>query len=203
LDLRNALIAELAKEAALATRRGKDARRGLPVAPHPDPDFFPEIVAAVVEIRDPAAIPAVASALGSGFRAIRFLADFGESAAPAVLAVVMSPESINYAVDDGLIALRFMVERRSVRPLSQSTMAQIRLAVQQHLSTGRDFAIGTLWWAIDLASVLKDPDLDGTIRLLATDTNAIRSLGVAPDLVQETQKRAADRVAGILPLPRW
>ena len=63
-------------------------------------------------MRDLKAIPALAGALGTGMRVVRALTAFGDAAALAVLQIVRSPASSKEAVDDGLVALRLMVEAR-------------------------------------------------------------------------------------------
>jgi hypothetical protein len=132
---------------------------------------------------------------------IRALADFGEQAAASVLQVVTSPDGWHDDVDGGLVALRFMVERRGEHPLTARTIAQIRRAADQRL-TGKQY-FTTLWSAIDLAVVLGDPGLRRIVELLASDRNEVFARGVEnQDLLELTQQRAADRLAGIPPVPR-
>jgi hypothetical protein len=130
------------------------------------------------------------------------LADFGERAAPAVLAVVNSPDAHYSAVDEGLITLRFMVEGTGPRPLSAGTLDQIRGAARQRL-TGKQY-FTTLWRAIDLAVVLKDPNLRQTVQALASDPTEVSARGVTnPDLIARTQQWAAQRLAGGPSSPRY
>jgi hypothetical protein len=128
---------------------------------------------------------------------------FGEEAAPALLAAVRSPETIHYVVDDALIALRFLVEGAGPSPLSAGTLDEVRHVVKQRL-TERQSGIGTtLRWAIDLAVVLDDPDLRRIVQSIASDRNELIARGLTePDLIEATQKRAAARLAGVLPKPR-
>jgi hypothetical protein len=202
-ELRLALIAALEREGQRLVARYRARRGGEALPPLEDPEFIGAVSRAVARLRDPRAIPALAGALGTGFTVIDALAAFGELAAPAVLAVVTSPESMPDAVNHGLITLRFMVEAAETRPLSADTWAQIRGAAAQRLATGAGLYLTTLWRAIDLAVVLKDPALRRTVESLASDRHALVARGVTdPEDIDRTQKRAADRLAGIPPLPR-
>ena len=132
---------------------------------------------------------------------IQALAAFGEQAAPAVLGVVTSTESHYDEVNHGLITLRFMVEQTGARSLSANTVDQIRRAAQQRL-TGRQY-FPTLWNAMDLAVALNDPNLRRIVQSLASNRNEVVIRGVTdPELIEKTQKRAADRLAGVPALPR-
>ena len=168
------------------------------------PELIAIVAGAVAELHDPGTIPALANfALGTGGPPINALAAFGEQAAPAVLAVVMSPNSSHEKVDSGLITLRFMVEETAKHPLSPGTIDQIRRAAEKHLTTGKGVQVTTLWRAIDLAVVLNDAKLRDTVQSIASDWNAVLKLGLEDSkLIEQTQKRAADGLAGILPLPR-
>jgi len=139
-----------------------------------------KVAQTVAELNDPESIPALADSLGTGFVLHRTLAAFGEAAAPAVVAVVTSPESTYDAVNEGLIALRFMVEDMATHPLSRATLESIRLAAEQHLiSPGRPAGTGTtLRWAIDLAVALNDRKLRGIVALLASNPNEVMARGI-------------------------
>jgi hypothetical protein len=197
--LRAALIALLDRETQIID--GVAARGGF-VETVVNPDEHSRVCQAIAELRDPSAIPALARGLGTcGWVIHRYLADFGEQAAPAVLAVVTSPKSSVYAVDEGLIALRFMVEGAGKRPLSAVTLEGIRRAAGHRLIGKQYFT--TLWWAIDLAVVLNDPDLKKIVEALASDVNAVMARGVdQPHLIEKTQQIAIERLAGAPPLPR-
>jgi hypothetical protein len=197
--LRAALMALLDMETQIID--GVTARGGF-VETAVNPEEHARVCQAIAELRDPSAIPALARGLGTcGWVIHRYLADFGEQAAPAVLAVVTSPKNSIDAVDEGLIALRFMVEGADNRPLSPVTWEGIRRAARQRLSGKQYFT--TLWWAIDLAIVLKDPDLKKIVESLASDVNAIMARGVdQPHLIEKTQQIATERLAGAPPLPR-
>lgn len=201
-ELRAALITSLAREGKMLVQREEAGRRGEFLAELKDPEFIGRISRVVAELHDPQAIPALASALGTGFTVIHALVEFGERAAPAVLTVVSS-KTLHYAVDDGLITLRFLVENAPTRPLSARTLDEIRRVTAQRLKRGTGLDITTLWRAIDLAAVLNDRSLRRDLESLATNWNEVVARGVTdPDLIEKTQKLAADRLAGIPPLPR-
>jgi len=82
--------------------RDEAGRRGEIVAPLEDAEFIFRVARVVAQLKDPQAIPALAGALGTGFTVIDALVEFGAQAAPRALAVVMSPQSVKSAVDDGL-----------------------------------------------------------------------------------------------------
>jgi hypothetical protein len=161
-----------------------------------DPEFVAHVAHAVSQLEDPQAIPALAGALGSGSTLVRdALADFGERAAGAVVRVVTNPETRDHeAVDDGLLSLRFMVEGRGARPLSAGTLDEIRRAAKQRL-TGKQY-FTTLWKAIDLAVVLDDSELTRIVESLTTNRGEVAARGIEdPELIQDTQKLAAGRLA--------
>jgi len=199
-ELRAALITLLERNNKIIA----EARRaGVAVADLENPEFIAHVAHVVSQLEDPQAIPALAGALDSGSTLVAdALADFGEQAAPAVLAVVTSRDSGYNAVDSGLTTLRFMVEGAGTRQLSAGTLDQIRGAAERRLLGKQYFT--TLWRAIDLAVVLNDPDLRRIVESLAFDPNAVIARGVtwAP-AIAHTQELAADRLAGTPPMPRY
>ena len=134
---------------------------------------------------------------------IRPLAAFGEQAVPAVLAVEASPESGTDAINHALITLRFIVEGASERGgLSEATRAELRRVAARRLTSSTGSPT-TLWWAIDLAWSLHDEELRHSVEVLATDASVVAARGITnPGLIEQTQRRAAARVAGSPPLPR-
>ena len=155
-----------------------------------------------LDLKEPRAIPELVKTLGLGFSIVpRQLAEFGEEAAPAVLAAVTSAESDREVVYTGLMALRFMVEGAGPRPLSAGTRERIIRAAEQWLAA-RQQSILTLGAAIDLAAVLADPNLRRILESLAADPNAVASRGIDARSIEWIRKRAADRLAGVPPLPR-
>lgn len=202
-DLRGALFSALARESRSHSDNYWADHRGVAIQPLEDPEFIIRLVEVVVALKDPAAIPALASALGIGSTAsVRALADFGESAAPAVLSVVTSNHATHYSVDDGLITLRIMVEEKGRRALSPRTLADIRRVAELHLHSRQNGIGTTLRWAIDLAIVLNDTALRQIVVSLATDRNQVIARRITdPHLIALTQRRAADRLAGIPPTP--
>ncbi len=154
-----------------------------------------------LDLKSPKAIPELVKTLGLGFSMVpRQLAEFGEAAAPAVLAVVTPAEADREVVASGLLALRFMVEGAGQRPLSAGTRERIKRAAEQWLAA-RQQSILTLGAAIDLAAALGDPDLRRILESLASDANAVASRGIDGS-IERIRKRAADRLAGVPPLPR-
>lgn len=196
-ELRSAMIALLERE----NRIGVEARRGrVAVSTLENPELIAHVAAFVAELKDPKSIPALAGAFESGSTAPpHALAAFGEQAAPAVLSVVTSAQSSHYEVEEGLRALRFMIE--TARPLTPGTMAQIRSAARLHLMNSKNFA--TLWYAMDLAVVLKDEQLRKTVESIVSNRSEVVARGITdPKLIEQTQKRAADLLAGVPALPR-
>lgn len=200
-ELRDALITALEREGSAHVRREEAGHAGQPLPPLEDPELVGLLAQAVAVFADPLAIPALTRALGTGFVVVNALSNFGEQAAPAVLATVTSQASIHPAVDHGLIVLRMMVEGADQRPLSAEIREKIRLAAQQRL-TGKQY-FTTLWWAIDLGVVLNHPTLRALVQSLALDRNEVVARGVEdPRDIAATQKRAGDRLRGVPPLPR-
>ena len=133
---------------------------------------------------------------------MRTLVGFGEQAVPAILAVLTSPQSSYSEIDGGLTALRFMVEGAGPVPLTAGTTAEIRRVAQSRLSGTQYFT--TLWYAIDLAVALKEDSLRKTVESLASTRTEVIARGVTDSkLIEQTQKRAKDRLAGIPALPRF
>jgi hypothetical protein len=173
--------------------------RGERLQPLADPEFIFRLSRVVTELRDPLAIPALTGALGSGAPVRRTLVAFGEEAVPALLRAVRSPETIHYVVDDALIALRLMVEGAGPHPLSAASLTDVRRVAELRL-TGKQY-FTTLWDAIDLAMALDDPGLTQVVRSLASNRDEVIARGIEdPELIQETQRLAAERLAGV---PAW
>jgi hypothetical protein len=155
-----------------------------------------------LDLKSPRAIPELVKTLGLGFTFVPHqLAEFGEDAAPAVLAAVTSAESDRELVATGLMALRFMVEGAGSRPLSAGTRERIRQAAERWLDA-RQQSILTLGAAIDLAAALGDPGFRRILESLASDPNAVASRGIDAGSIEWIRKRATDRLAGVPPLPR-
>ncbi len=194
-ELRTALITGLEREGSLHAQR----RLG-EIGFLENPELIAGLAHLVAKFRDPRSIPALAGALGTSPSALLTLADFGEPAAQPVLDVVTSTDD-GSVVMDALTSLRLMVEGVRARPLTTKTLNDIRRVAEQRL-TGEQ-SVTTLWRAIDLAVVLKDPDLRRTVESLASDGNAVVTRGITDlELIRETQMLAADRLAGVPPLPR-
>ena len=202
-ELRAALLQALAREGRLHAEHYLADERGQPVRPLEDPELVTDLTVLVAQLRDRRAIPVLGSVLGIGSTlTASALASFGEEAVGVVAAIATDPDSPTYAVDEGLITLRFMVEAANIRPLSAASWERIRRTARQHL-TGRQKEIGSsLRWAIDLAIATKDPGLRRIVESLATDRREITARGITdPDLVEQTRRRAHERLAGIPPRP--
>ena len=198
-ELRAALITVLERSNSVVAEA---AKRNQAVETIEDPEFIAHVAHVVSQLDDPKAISALAGALGSGSTLVPdALADFGNRSASSVLAVVTSPTSGYNAVDDGLIALRFMVEGTGSPPLSSRSLEQIRAAAKQRL-TGKQY-FTTLLRAIDLAVTLDDPDLRQVVQSLAADPSEVVARGVTNrDIVNVVQQRANQRLNGERSLPR-
>lgn len=201
-DLRSALFKLLYAH----NRAAREAvAQGLTVDQRLDPEFHSRVTETVAGLGDPQAIPVLVNSLGTGYVIHRTLAAFGEAAAPGIVGIVMSPQSGYEAINEGLIALRFMVESAKRRPLSAASMQGIRAAAIHHLSqSGRPVGTGvTLRWAVDLAIVLGDADLRRIVETIAADPEELIARGITePELVASTQQWAADRLMGVPPRPR-
>lgn len=164
------------------------------------PEYIYELHRVVAALKDPDSIPALANALGN-FTVVGQLADMGEQAAPAVLDVVTNPASHHYVVDDGLRVLRMMVETQTTQPLSAATVSRIRDAAEQRLTGTQYFT--TVWYAIDLAAVLDDPELEQKLELISNYSTEVIAFGIDdPQLIEQTQQRAAERLAGVSAQPQ-
>ena len=75
-------------------------------------------------------------------------------------------------------------------------------AAKQRLTGEQYFT--TLWEAMDLASAFSDPGLKRILEALASNRDSVLARGIEdPDLIQETQRLAAKRLAGVPPTLRW
>jgi hypothetical protein len=201
-ELRAALIRALEGEGQVRAQRYTASLRGEALQPLENPEFIAQVSRVVADLRDPTAIPALIGALGTGSPPARALAAFGEEAVPALVAAVKTPGTIHYVVDDALVALRFMLEGAAPRPLSAAAIDEIRRAVEVRLAGKQVFT--TVWDAVDLAIALKDPALRRIVKSLATDRNAVVARGIEDsETIEETQRLAAQRLAGVPPQRRW
>jgi hypothetical protein len=198
-DLRVALISLLERTNEIIP---KVARSKQTVDQLEDPLFIAALSRQVANLDDVRAIPALSKAVYGGITVTRALAAFGERAVPDILRVVTSTESHHTLVDHGVLALRMMAERPEYRSASSTTHQQMKAAAVQRLQRPGYFT--TLWQAIDLAAVLGDSELRQMLQRLAASPDAVIATGITAeaDIVQMTQKRAAERLAGVPPLPR-
>lgn len=192
-ELREALRNELTR-----TIENKRRSKGLGFPTEgDDPEYVVALQDVVADTGDPRAIPLLADSLGD-FNLVGYFVDLGESAVPHVIAVVVDPTRDRYAVNDGLRILRMMIENKS---LSVGTRQEIRAAAASRLRGQQYYT--TLWYAIDLAGVLNDPELNGILQRIADSGDEVRSRGVTIErFVDQTRQRARDRLAGVPALPQ-
>jgi hypothetical protein len=188
-ELAEALISLLEQQNALARSAELSGR---PLASLIPPEEAASVQRAVASLRRPETIDALAGALGM-FTVVRQLASFGESSAPAVIDVVVSPTSSTEAVNDGLRVLRLMVERQQTDPLSARTLQRIREVVGERLNGQQYFTV--LAFAAQLAVVLGDEELNRMVERLATSEAEVKARGVtdpmAVSFVRDHARRAA------------
>jgi hypothetical protein len=193
VELRSALITRLQQ---LNQRVAEVTKLDSTVDTFINPETLIELSQVVAELRDRRAIPALSRSPDGGPVVIRALVEFGEQALPAITSVVLSPSSHYTEVEHGLLTMRIMVQQGMLSP---TALGQIRAATKTRLFGEQYFTV--VWQAIDLAAALKDPELDQTLRELAEYPSESHRRGITnaevPDLVERTQKRAADRLAGI------
>ena len=195
--LREQLIEELERTNALS-RLSRSSGVGLVTLE--SPEYIYELHRVVATLKDPDSIPALANALGTA-SVVPYLADMGEQAAPAVLEVVTDPASHHYLVDDGLRVLRLMVENQTTQSLSAATITRMRDAAEQRLTGSQYFT--TVWYAIDLAAVLDDPELEQKLELISDYSAEVIAFGIDnPRHIELTQQRAAARLAGVPARPQ-
>jgi len=204
LKLRAALLEALKRETLAHVARYKAGQLARSLPELEDPVFIGALVRSVARLGDARSIPVLAPTTAFGFEAIHALAAFGELAAGEVLNVVEDRDGMYYAVEGGLVTLRFMIEAPRAGVLSVGTMQRIRRVVRDRL-TGHagnvEFIV--LWAAIDLAVVLGDSELRALVQVLADDQKEIANRGIThSEVADRTQRRAIDGLAGIPPMPR-
>lgn len=195
-ELRAALIARLEQ---LNQRVAEVTKLDQTVDTFINPETLAHLAQLVTELHDPRAIPALTRSPYVS-AAVRALVEFGEQGLPAIMQVVMSPSSHYTDVEHGLLTLRIMVEQGNLSP---GALGQIRAAAKARLTGEQYFTV--VWNAIDLAATVRDPELGQIVRDLAQHPSESHRRGITnqevEDLVERTQKRAADRLAGVPALP--
>jgi hypothetical protein len=201
LPLRQALMKTLQREAAAQVNRVESRQRGEMVPDEVDPEFVADLANVVARLRDRSSIAALASAaslgIGSGEVEDAF-AEFADAAVPSVVAIVRSNPS-PYAIQDGLLVLRHMVEESATRPLSAASLAEIRTVAKLRLTKPARLAESgvTLNCAIDLAMTLHDAELTAIVRNLGTNRASVVEQGISDEHgIQWTQRTASERLAG-------
>lgn len=200
-QLRAALITALERENALVAQVRARRAAGEVVPDLENPELAAGLAHVVSAFRDPRAISGLVGALGSSPPASSALAEFGEPAATAVVSLLDTTTNVSVA-DDALTTLRFMAEGVGAQPLKAGTRDWIRHAAKKRLTEPQE-SITTVWRAIDLAVALKDPELRRIVQSLASDRTAVIGLrDTSPELIDRTQRVAAERLSGVRPLPR-
>ncbi len=212
-----------------AAERGPALRRaligaleaqGMPDAPRAPSyeagaDYVDALLDAVLEMRDPASIPALVRSPTFGAPVATALADFGPRALPAALEAATSPDSREFLVSSALMTLRIMVEEwGGPAALSPERRAELAAAAALYLNgPGEAYAELTAdsGWrvgivvrrAMGLAAVLGDSGLRSRLEEIAADASVAEALGVTSDgSAARTQAEAAALLAGTPPLPR-
>ena len=202
--LRAALFEALKRETLAHVARHNAGQQGRSLPQLENPMFVGALVRSVARLGDARSIPILAPATAFGFEAVHALAAFGEPAAGEVLNVVEDRDAMYYAVEGGLITLRFMIEAPRAGALSAKTMERVRRVVRDRLTrhTGNvEFVV--LWAAIDLAIVLGDADLRALVKALADDQQELAKRGIThAEVAKRTRQRAIDGLAGLPPKPR-
>jgi len=154
----------------------------------------------LAQFRDPKLIPDMVDGMGMG-TFIRALIGFGVQAVPFVTRTVASAQSSYPKVDDGLRVLRIIVEEKGISSIPPADLKSMRSAANQRLRE-KQKSFTTIWYGMDLAVLLQDPELKKVLQRIAKDKDYVLQLGVTDlELIAKTQMRAADRLSGIPAAP--
>lgn len=195
--LRDALITTLDRSITASIERRREWARGNSSAQwREEMDITPALLEVVTAMRDHRTIPVLARSASTGWMAIGALLGFGEDAVPALYEVALSRHGSDRQVSSALYTLRMIVDEYGLGGFQPETIARIREVAADRLNEPHGFIV--LRRAIDLASTLNDPELDGILQSLASDRASIIARGLMdPDQVKEIQKQAGDRLAGV------
>ena len=159
---------------------------------------------AVVRLRHPETIEALAGALTIGGPPARVLAEFGEEAAPILLDIAEGEAWEQAQAMAAMISLRLMIEEPKGAPLSASTLERIQRLARAQLSGHVEYPEVfdsdrnhvRIPAAISLALALDDPSLTQLVQALAREPEAIRRLGIEGAAeIAEIQRGAARELA--------
>jgi hypothetical protein len=161
---------------------------------------------AVIMLRHPETIEALAGALTIGEPPARYLAKFGEEAAPVLLAIAEGEAWEQAQAMAAIRALRLMIDEPHGAPLSPSTLVRIRRLAREQLSgkvaypaavdTIRSRDDARIRAAISLALALDDPSLREFVQAIAKEPAAVRRLGIeASAEIANIQSSAARELA--------
>ena len=208
-ELRGALITALESQ-----NRAYRDHVGMVDAGRRDPEIerafwgegYISLTSAVVMLRHPETIEALAGALTIGEPPARYLAKFGEEAAPVLLAIAEGKAWRQAQAGAAMRALRLMIEEPTGAPLSPSTLDRIRKLVRTQLTEKVHYpaAVDTIRSrnhvriraAVPLALAVGDPSLRELAETIAREPAAIRRLGIEDaSQIADIQRRAARELA--------
>ena len=167
----------------------------------PDPESYHggNYLSAVIRTHDPAGIPLlIEHGLGTGGMVTNALADFGETALPALLEFadpdVERPSDTYWAgsVSSGLQALRFMVQDGTISAEMRPRVA----AVAEAWLTGGPHDHGLVLASMDIAIALGDAGLVSLVERL-TDPAAV-AITIGPDTHQRWQDSIVEHAVSLL-----
>jgi hypothetical protein len=206
-ELRAALITALERQNR-AYRKHSEMQHARRRDPEIERAFWGEgyiiLTRAVVRLRHPETIEALAGALTIGGPPARVLAEFGEEAAPVLLDIAEGEAWEQAQAMAAMISLRLMIEEPKGAPLSASTLERIRRLARAQLSGNVEYPEAfdmarnhvRIPAAISLALALDDPSLGELVRALAREPEAIRRLGIEdPAAIENVQRHAAQELA--------
>ena len=199
-ELRTALVGTLRAEGATQARNFESRRLGRGVQESMDPEVFAELARAVARLRDRGHIAPLAGVLSTGVWVSEVddaLSGFGDDAVPTLVGIVRSNPS-SWAIQNGLMILRQMVDTTATRALSPASRASIASVAKLRLTQPAELAESgvTLRIAMEVAVGLGDTELTGIVRELATNRSAVVAQGITDEEgIKVTQKAAVDRLA--------
>jgi len=155
------------------------------------------LIETVIALHDQAALSELCRAVDVGQRAEKGVAAFAEAAVPVIRAVWDESHTTTPSLGiglhrSGLVRTLALIATQSV--VSPTTRDWLVAFDRQLLSVPSDWLI--IEAGIDLAVSLKDLDLIGRVRAIASDVNQVVALGVAaPEDAEHVQKHATNRLS--------
>jgi hypothetical protein len=196
--LQDALIKELARLNAARFDRLARASAGQEVEPEDQEgserygEYRGQVTQAVAQLTNPAAIPALIGALGSGPLVSRALARFGAASVEPVAKAALADHPDPSATADALRALEGVVSSSIV--LSSPDRDRVLLAALERLTGVQHFVVVAA--ACDLAVATGDGALRNRVQQLANDTAQVTGMGITrPSAVSFVRRVAAEALA--------